>query len=71
MRRRRLLRVCRILPRPELWSRAANDFDQGEFIYGRFPAAPYFVGLVKSEEHSGDRCIAHSFAVREGTPSHS
>ena len=26
---------------------------------------PYFIGLVKSDEHSGDRCIAHSFAVGE------
>jgi hypothetical protein len=26
---------------------------------------PYFIGLVKSDEHSGDRCIAPSFAVGE------
>gem|GEM_PF-4925766 len=41
------------------------SFNPGKFIYGRFPAAPYFIGLVKSDEHSGDRCIAHSFAVGE------
>jgi hypothetical protein len=27
---------------------------------------PYFIGLVKSDQHSGDRCIAPSFAVGEG-----
>jgi hypothetical protein len=26
---------------------------------------PYFIGLVKSDEHSGDRSIAHSFPVGE------
>ena len=36
-------------------------------FYGRFPAAPYFNGLVKSDEHSGDRCIAQTFAVAKET----
>jgi hypothetical protein len=50
---------------------ASSDLDPVEFIYGRFAAVPYFTGLAKSEKHSGDRDIAHSFAVREGTSSYS
>ena len=56
-----------IWPPLKLWPQASNDLNQCEFIYGRVAAAPYFIGLVKSDEHSGDRYIAHSFAVCEGT----
>jgi hypothetical protein len=69
---------------PKALRTAANDAGPDEYQktlsrlvaalkdgHGRVAAALYFTGLVKSDEHSGDRCIAHSFAVREGTPSHS
>jgi hypothetical protein len=32
-----------------------------------FQLPPYFIGLVKSDQYSGDRCIAHSFAVGEAS----